>query len=508
MFSVLSADINIYRILDPDKNTLDTIYGHFDVLGFRPAEYIDFLSTEEMLSILDGKNISFQLHKTSHELKTEIARSIPGYNSYNQKVKMLFHLANQYPHIVRVHELGLARGLWYFILGNNNYIDFRHRIFALQITNFSNLHKKPVLIFNGVHHAREPIGSEICLYAAYELAENYDLDPEISNIVDNTEIWLIPQVNPDGYKIVIDNYVGTYSALWRKNIRDNNNSGDVSPPYYFGYFYPDGVDLNRNYGISWSSSAGTPASQTYPGPYPFSEPESQALKVLYDWLKPVFSICYHTYSELILYPLGYSNNLTVPDVETLHNIGLDMNSIIFEDIGRDYIVQNSADLYPASGTSTDYFYGQNRTFAYIFEIGTQFITPQDEILPISQTMFNVIKYLAQRSLRSIATGIVKDSSNNSPVIATIIIPEIDYSGTPNLEMLDQKTRADGVFHRPLEPGNYTLVVEADGYETFETSFTIVDNEKTSLNIYLDPLQSKVPAINFEGPCAGTSILLK
>lgn len=486
--SFVKADVNLYRIEKPEKDLLDIVYSNYDVAGYRPGEYLDFLAGEDVLQMLRDNNIRFIVLKTAEELADEHSKNIPGYSSYNTIAKAFYALERNYPDLVKVHQVGNSRGFLYFLFGNNNYEDFQHRIIAVRITNQANNISKPALIFNGVHHAREPIGSEICLYAAKELAQNYGTDPEITSIVDNTEIWLIPQVNPDGYKIVVDNYVGTYSQSWRKNIRDNDDDNDITPPYY-GYYFPDGVDLNRNYSVAWSSSEGPYYSQTYPGPGPFSEPETIALKAIYDRVRPVFSICYHTYSELILYPMGYANNLTAPDNSTLHNIGADMNSIIYSDIGRNYIVQNSADLYPAAGTSIDYFYGKNRIFAYVFEIGTQFITPQSQILPICQTMFNVIKYLADRAQRSIIQGTVRDSSTNNTLSATIIIPEVDNSGTPGIEVEYQTTRMrTGRFYRPMEPGTYTLIVQAEGYQEYSTVFTVYEQFKTELEIFLNPVR--------------------
>ncbi len=480
------AENALFRIENPDRHEIDYIYKNFDVAGHRPGEYLDFLALKEHTDLLREHGIRFTVLKTHEELYEEYKRDIPGYRSYKSLIKGLHSLEKEYPGIIKVYEMGHSKGNLYFMLGNTNYGEYRHKIPVVKVTNLSDSTPKPAVIFNGVHHAREPIGSEICIYAAQTLAEGYGIDFEITNIINNAEIWLIPQVNPDGYKIVTENLVGTYSQDWRKNLRDNDQDGDVTPPQY-GYYFLDGVDLNRNYSVGWSSSEGPSYSQTYPGPGPFSEPETYTIRSIYDRIRPVFSICFHTYSELILYPMGYTYNTTAPDENSLLNIGSDMHSIIYSDIGRDYIVQNSADLYTACGTSIDYFYGKNRTFAYTIEIGTQFITPQSQILPICQTMFNCMKYLAKRTLKSILVGTVRDAQTQTPVAATIIIPEIDYSGTPGLNVDFQTTRSrNGRFYRPLEPGNYTLTVEADGYLDYTTSFTITENDQTVINVSMNP----------------------
>ena len=63
--------------------------------------------------------------------------------------------------------------------------------------------------------------------------------------------------------------------MWRKNLRDNNEDGIFEED-------EDGVDINRNYSYAWANdddgSSGHPASETYRGTEPFSEPETKAIK--------------------------------------------------------------------------------------------------------------------------------------------------------------------------------------------------------------------------------------
>jgi protein MpaA len=77
----------------------------------------------------------------------------------------------------------------------------------------------------------------------------------------NVALWLVVDVNPDG------------SA---RGTRQNAH----------------GVDLNRNFPYRWRR-AGTPGSQYYSGPRPFSEPETRAIRRLTRRLRPRVSIWYH-----------------------------------------------------------------------------------------------------------------------------------------------------------------------------------------------------------------------
>ena len=48
---------------------------------------------------------------------------------------------------------------------------------------------------------------------------------EITQIVNNNELWFLPVANPDGY----DYTFTPDNRLWRKNLRDNNNDGQITP---------------------------------------------------------------------------------------------------------------------------------------------------------------------------------------------------------------------------------------------------------------------------------------
>jgi len=76
-------------------------------------------------------------------------------------------------------------------------------------------------------------------------------------------LYIVPCLNPDGFE-----YSREHFSFWRKNRRDN---GD-------GTF---GVDLNRNFSIGFKKSKNR-SSNIYGGPYPFSEPETRAIKNFVD----------------------------------------------------------------------------------------------------------------------------------------------------------------------------------------------------------------------------------
>ena len=116
-----------------------------------------------------------------------------------------------------------------------------------------------------MHHAREIMTVEMCLYFARYLCENYGTDPVATFLVDNRQIWFVPIVNPDGFVYNEDNDPDG-GGMWRKNRRPGG-----------GGCY--GVDNNRNYPYMWvgDGSSGNPCDDDYRGPSAGSEPENQAL---------------------------------------------------------------------------------------------------------------------------------------------------------------------------------------------------------------------------------------
>ena len=110
--------------------------------------------------------------------------------------------------------------------------------------------------------------------------------------------------NPDGY-----DFTHTDERLWRKNLRDNNGDGVIT--------VGDGVDLNRNFAVKWGydneGSSPDPASDTYRGTGPNSEPETQALDGLFADVGFEFFVNYHSAAELLLYGIGWQVSTPSPD---------------------------------------------------------------------------------------------------------------------------------------------------------------------------------------------------
>ena len=227
---------------------------------------------------------------------------------------------------------------------------------------------EPEALYTAVHHAREPVGMHQLIFYMWYLLENYDTNSEIKALVNNSELYFVPCVNPDGY-IYNQTEFPSGGGMWRKNRRDNND----------GTF---GIDLNRNYGHNWGyddfGSSPEPEMDTYRGPAGFSEPETRAVKAFCENHSFKIALNYHTYSNLIIHPWGYEN-LQCDDSLLFWNLTREMSKENNYRIGTGMQVLN----YNSNGSSDDFMYAQTaqkpKILAMTPEVGDWFWPTQDEI---------------------------------------------------------------------------------------------------------------------------------
>jgi carboxypeptidase T len=171
-------------------------------------------------------------------------------------------------------------------------------------------------------------------------------------------------VNPDGYQ-----HSWAHDRYWRKNRRDGH-----------------GVDLNRNFGVAWGGdgSSGFKRSETYRGEYAFSEPETAALRDLARRERIALHIDFHAYGQLVLYPWGYTAK-PARDRDRFAAVGDRMASAMFAAHETPYRLMSAVELYPASGTMSDWMYGEVQARSYTIELRPRgrsgFVLPPSEIRP-------------------------------------------------------------------------------------------------------------------------------
>ena len=233
-------------------------------------------------------------------------------------------------------------------------------IVALKLTTNANTvadNTRPATLYSSLQHAREWISVEVNRRLLEHLIKMYrEGKPDIVNLLSTTEMWFVIVANPDGYQYTFD-----HDRLWRKNLRDNNGDNMITAG--------DGVDPNRNYPEHWKfddeGSASIPTDETYRGPAPGSEPETQAMIGLYDRVDFKFHVNYHSFGELLLYSFGYQvNTPSADDPIFIALSGTDQKPAI-----DGFNPGVGADLYTTNGETTDFAHAMNNTLAWTPELG-------------------------------------------------------------------------------------------------------------------------------------------
>ena len=303
-----------------------------------------------------------QLRMTQPYLSTFATESAAaGYHTVATLEEDLRRLAEQHPDIAQLQEIGRSvedRPLW-----------------ALRIGERRDSSRK--VAFLGCHHAREWVSVEVPYLLAEHLLGNASTAP-VQDWLQRAEVWVTPMVNPDGH-----HHTGTSpdARLWRKN-RRRNGDGSV------------GVDPNRNYGYMWgtldvNTSSHVPSDETYVGPRAFSEPEVRAVRDLVARERFAGVLTYHSYSQLVLYPWGYTPKAIRDraDLVAVRDLAADMEQLIRKVHGRTYVAQQASELYPTAGDTSDWTYGEYDAVSLTVELRPAtwaeggFLLPADQIRP-------------------------------------------------------------------------------------------------------------------------------
>jgi len=375
--------------------------------------------------------------------------SMGGFLTYQQVLDELDDMAAQFPNLITARQpistfqTVEGRPIEWLKISDNPGID----------------EPEPEMLQNSIHHAREPASVMQLIHFMWYLLENYGTDDEITAIVDNTELYFVPIVNPDGY-VYNETTDPNGGGFWRKNRRPHGN-GDF------------GVDLNRNYdyiddngnsvwgttGVSFNTG-----SDVYPGTAPFTEPETQAMQwfeAQHDFIQTFDN---HTFGDLLLFPLGY-----LPIQTPEHDIFVAHSNLLTSENG--FFPQVAGDFSPAAGAGDDFHYGQGSS-SYTPEIGYAFWPQQADIDAISQsTLF--MNITAAHLITNYAVATSTDPS--------------------------QITNVSGSFHYDIQrlgfsgPGDFTVIIDpissnilSVGGANVHTGMTMLQMLADSITYTLDP----------------------
>ncbi len=334
-------------------------------------------------------------------------------------------------------------------------------IYAIKVSRNVSLTEDydPKLLFVGSHQSEEVIGIEVVLNNARKTIESYGIDPLLTDIVDNYELWFVPTVDPEGFNLVN----GGKCQFKRKNNTDTDWDGIFEP-------LEDGVDLNKNYPFNWENGDSSwKRSRYYKGETPASEPEVQAMMRLYESNQFIASLFYHSsvmgsYSERVFFPWRWDDDLS-PDYFGMYRLARDVAAELPRDFEEGHYTIHTWNNFQ-NGYARDYIYSTFQTWALTIESGGNspygfgIIQPSDSLLQ---------KHLDCHWNAYIS--FLKHCNDN-----LLILRFTDTSSEPYLDLpvaIEERshplvqpmlTNDSGYLFRLLEPGNFVLNVAGQAFD--------------------------------------------
>ena len=315
----------------------------------------------------------------------------------------------------------------------------------MEITDNPGRHEpgEPEFKYVGTIHGNEVVGREMLLLLVQYLLKNYGLDEQVTRLVNNTRIHIMPEMNPDGYTIAVP--------------------GDVSSTR--GRANANKVDLNRNF------------PSVFRRPKKPPEPETRAVMNWLDAYPFVLSAGLHGGALVANYPYDDSKSgkrkySRCPDDDVFRHVSLVYSKTHhrmhrFRHCHDDHThfrkgITNGAEWYPIVGGMQDY----NYYYTNCFEI----------TLELSCTKFPRMKHLRgfwlenkpalmafMEEVHQGVKGFVRDPDGKPIANATIVVTKRDH---------DVLSAADGDYWRLLVPGRYKIAAVKAGYVTAMRSVQI------------------------------------
>jgi len=347
----------------------------FEATGQRPVPggvELDLVMTKSQADQLEAKGLDVKLTrvkggKTVRQLAAD--QAVGGFTvwrSYDEPGGIrdqLYAAAKKNPQLVKLEVLGhTGQG---------------REIIAVKLTQGTSDipdGARPAVLYSSTQHAREWISTEVNRRLMNYYIDRWRAnDRAVRKLLQKTELWFILVANPDGYQYTFD-----HERLWRKNLRDNNGDGQTQ--------VGDGVDPNRNFPNHWGwdeeGSSSIQSSDTYRGPAPLSEPETQAMVGLLDRIGFAFQVNWHSNGQWLLYSEGWQTSTPTADDPIYYAMSGNLDDPAIDEFHPGL---SSDVLYVTNGETTDYAHAVTGALAWTPELsagcdGCGFVFPDDEAL--------------------------------------------------------------------------------------------------------------------------------
>ena len=373
------------------------------------------------------------------------------YPTYEAYVAMMEEFAETYSENCSLMELGtLASG---------------RKILMVRINNGES-DGKPKFLYGSTIHGDETTGFIMMLRLIDLLLTRQDL-PEVQNVVNNLDLFICPNANPDG----------TYR---------NGNHTVSGASRYNAY----GVDMNRN----------------YPDPVDGAHPDNESYALETQWFMKfaedyqiTMAAHYHGGAELMNYPWDndYTRHADDDWWQLVSREYADLAQNAAQSTDPSYMtdeengITNGADWYRIGGGRQDYMNYYHQCREVTIECSTVKCPSASQLPSFWDYNYNSIFAYMNQALYGVH-GTVKDAETKEAVQATIKILNHDQEYSVVESQLPL-----GNFHRPIKAGTYTVEVKAEGYYPSQHVVTVVDGETVTLNVELESGEGLIPDFSAE-----------
>ncbi|MCD8479222.1 MAG: carboxypeptidase regulatory-like domain-containing protein [Candidatus Cloacimonetes bacterium] len=424
--------------------SIDNVRGHHVYAYANDNEWEAFQDTGLQAQLLPHPGINPEAKMATNPGQMRSWDSYPTYDAY---LSMMYAFANDYPNLCRIVDAGTTVG-------------GRKILFAVVSNNVNVQEAEPRLMYTSTMHGDETVGYVLMLRLIDTLLSGYGADPRLTNLMDNAELWINPNANPDG------TYYGGNTTV--SGARRYNNNG---------------YDLNRN----------------FPDPngnqYSSNPRQIETTHMMNLGLEQRFNLVanFHGGAEVVNYPWDHQYNLHVDDawyqsISRAYATSAQTNSPAGYMTYLNNGITNGAAWYVTTGNRQDWTNYAAGGREVTLEISNT-KNPAASTLPSFWTYnYDAMLGYLEQGLNGIH-GLITDASGN-PLNATITVVNHDDSLT--------KVRSDantGAFFRYLSPGSYSLLISCNGYEDLLVEDVIVSSgQATELEVPLgvQPLSLQIP----------------
>lgn len=364
------------------------------------------------------------------------------YPTYEAYEAMMYQFATDHPDKCEIIELGT--------------LPSNRKILIAHINNGSGA-GKPKFLYTSTIHGDETTGWMLMLRMIDYILENPTL-PECANVLENIDLYVGPNTNPDG----------TYHG--------GNNTVNGAQRYN-----ANGVDMNRNYA----------------DPHGSAHPDGNAYQQETEWFMQfanenafVMGANYHGGAEVMNYPWDNTYTLHADDAwyQLISHEYADLCHTVSSSYMTDYNngITNGAQWYMIGGGRQDYMNGYAQCRELTIECSNTKCPSASQMPNFWNINKNSIFAFMNQCLNGIH-GTVVDAETKAPIggATVTLVGHDDQYSTVSTQL------PGGDFHRPVKAGTYNVRITKNGYEAYETQVTVADNEAININAQMVALEGIV-----------------